>query len=436
MKNKDYSPVEGRSWLAPTAVNGISGTVRLPGSKSLSNRELVLSALATSESELPDLLDSRDTFLMIRALETLGTQITQQKGIAATSIIPATTDIALSAEIDCGLAGTVMRFMPPVASLFKGDFTFVGDELASKRPMAATIASLRGLGIEVDDGDGHLPFTIHATGEVEGGYLEIDASESSQFVSGLLLAAPRFKNGLTLKHIGPNLPSLPHIEMTLACLRNRGVIVSNPEENTWVVEPGPIQGKKVAIEPDLSNAGPFMAAAMVAGGTVKISDWPTETTQVGQQFIDILTAMGAHIAHDGMDLVVRSGEIHGLDIDMRSCGELVTVVAALALFADTPTTITGISHIRGHESNRLSALVQNIQSIGGNAKELEDGLAIFPVEQLKSGQWDDFQDHRMATAGAIVGLKVSGITITDINSVNKTMPNFVELWDSLLGISN
>jgi 3-phosphoshikimate 1-carboxyvinyltransferase len=396
----------------------------------------VLSALATSESELPDLLDSRDTFLMIRALETLGTQITQQKGIAATTIIPATTDITLSAQIDCGLAGTVMRFMPPVAALFKGDFTFHGDGIAKNRPMAATIASLRALGVEVENEDDHLPFTIHSTGSIEGGYLEIDASESSQFVSGLLLAAPRFKNGLTLKHVGRTLPSLPHIEMTIACLKNRGVSVSNPEPTTWLVERGPIAGKKVAIEPDLSNAGPFMAAAMVSGGSVKIADWPEQTTQVGKQFIDILTQMGARIAHDGMDLVVRSGELHGIEIDMRSCGELVTVVAALAVLADSPTTITGISHIRGHETNRIYALIKNIQSIGGNAVELEDGLVIEPSANLTGGPWGVYQDHRMATAGAIIGLAVPGIIVSDINAVNKTMPNFVELWNSLLGLSN
>jgi len=373
---------------------------------------------------------------MIRALETLGAQITQQKGIAATSIIPATTDIAVTAQIDCGLAGTVMRFVPPVAALFKGDFTFTGDAEAAKRPMATTISSLRALGVDVEDEDGCLPFTIHATGEVSGGYLEIDASESSQFVSGLLLAAPRFKNGLKLKHIGPSLPSLPHIEMTLACLRNRGVSVSNPEANTWLCEPGPIAGKKVAIEPDLSNAGPFMAAAMVAGGTVKIADWPVTTTQVGQQFTEILSKMGAIISHDGMDLVVRSGHLHGIDIDMRSCGELVTVVAALAVLAESPSRITGISHIRGHESNRLLALVKNIQNLCGIAHELEDGIEFIPTANLSGGQWDAYSDHRMATAGAVIGLAVPGVVINNINSVSKTMPNFVELWNKLLGLTN
>jgi 3-phosphoshikimate 1-carboxyvinyltransferase len=437
MQSKDYSHTEEASWLAPTVAHAVSGTVRIPGSKSLSNRELVLSALAASESELVDLLDSRDTSLMIRALETLGTQIKQQKGITATTIIPATTDIAVSAQIDCGLAGTVMRFMPPVAALFKGEISFDGDEAARKRPMQTTIDSLRGLGVTVEDsGSGFLPFTIQSNGEVDGGYLEIDASASSQFVSGLLLAAPRFTKGLTLKHVGPKLPSLPHIDMTVECLRNRGITVTSPEENTWVVEPGVIQGKTVVIEPDLSNAGPFMAAAMVAGGTVKIEDWPEVTTQVGSEFISILSQMGANIAHDGQDLVVRSGSIRGIEIDMSKCGELVPVIAALAVLADSPTKITGISHIRGHETDRISALVHEINNIGGNAKELEDGIEIQPSDKLHGGQWTTYGDHRMATAAAIIGLAVPEITVLDINVVNKTMPEFVSLWNQMLGLSN
>jgi 3-phosphoshikimate 1-carboxyvinyltransferase len=327
-----------------------------------------------------------------------------------------------------------MRFVPPMAALFAGVITFDGDEAARRRPMRTTIDSLRALGVVVEDhGTGSLPFTITSSGEIEGGYLEIDASASSQFVSGLLLAAPRFTKGLELRHVGKDLPSLPHIEMTLECLRQRGVKVSQPEETLWVVEPGLISGGEIDIEPDLSNAGPFLAAALVLGGTVTIQNWPETTTQVGKHFIEILTQMGASFQRTGRDLVITgTGTINGIDIDLSIGGELAPVVIALAVLADSPSRITGIAHLRGHETDRLAALTKEINNIGGNAVELVDGIAIEPSSTLHSGTWSTYEDHRMATAGAIIGLRVAGITIEDVSVVSKTMPEFVALWNELL----
>jgi 3-phosphoshikimate 1-carboxyvinyltransferase len=374
---------------------------------------------------------------MIESLVKLGTQINVSERSDYLIVTP-TTDIndskALNTRIDCGLAGTVMRFVPPMAALFAGVITFDGDEAARRRPMKTTIDSLRALGVSVEDhGTGSLPFTISSNGEIEGGYLEIDASASSQFVSGLLLAAPRFTKGLELRHVGKELPSLPHIEMTLECLRQRGVKVSQHEETLWVVEPGPIAGGEISIEPDLSNAGPFLAAALVLGGSVTIRNWPLTTTQVGKHFVDILTQMGASFERAGDDLVVTgTGKIHGIELDLSIGGELAPVVIALAVLADTPSRITGIAHLRGHETDRLAALTTEINNIGGKATELADGIAIEPSADLHGGTWGTYEDHRMATAGAIIGLRVPGITIEDVSVVSKTMPEFVSLWNELL----
>lgn len=371
---------------------------------------------------------------MIEALRLLGTQINRDED-GDLVIVPATTDISLSeVKIDCGLAGTVMRFVPPMAALRQGQITFDGDEAARRRPMRTTIESLRGLGIEVGDfGTGSLPFTLEGTGVISGGELTIDASASSQFVSGLLLAAASYEQGLILHHEGKHLPSLPHIEMTIAALRNRGVVVEQPDALTWVVKPGPISGGEITIEPDLSNAGPFIAAALVLGGSVTISNWPEETTQVGKHFIELLTLMGATVSRSGVDLTFTgNGTIKGIEIDLGIGGELAPVIIALALLADNPSTITGIAHLRGHETDRLAALTAEINAIGGNATELEDGIRIEPIEQLTSGTWHTYEDHRMATAGAIIGLRIPGIVIEDISVVSKTMPEFVSLWNTML----
>lgn len=435
MNAPDYSQLEEKSWLAPRVSHAVAGTVQLPGSKSLTNRELVLSALAATPSQLISPLVSRDTLLMTQALEALGTQINRGNERNNWTILPATTDTDLDVSIDCGLAGTVMRFVPPMAALFKGSIHFDGDLAARSRPMATTIESLTRLGVKVI-GTG-LPFSIQAAGEVIGGELEIDASESSQFVSGLLLAAPRFKNGLKLKHIGKNLPSLPHIDMSIDRLRQRGVNAYAVDESSWIVEPGSIAGKEVVIEPDLSNSGPFLAAALVTGGRVRIKNWPTETTQVGKEFIVILKSMGAEISFDGNDLICSgNGKISGININMGTAGELAPVIIALATLADGPSKITGIAHLRGHETDRLKALTTEINKIGGNAKELEDGIEITPTTSMHSWTWETYGDHRMATAAAIIGLAIEGITVKNINVVSKTMPEFVMLWNNMLGISN
>jgi 3-phosphoshikimate 1-carboxyvinyltransferase len=406
----------------------LNATVALPGSKSLTNRELLLSAIASEPTLLVAPLVSRDSKLMIAALESLGVGFQWQ----GNDLLVTPGKLRGPATIDCGLAGTVMRFVPPLSTLATGEISFDGDEGARRRPMHTTIDSLRALGVDVVAETKSLPFTVLGTGNVAGGLMEIDASASSQFVSGLLLVAAKFEKGLTLKHIGEELPSLPHIEMTLETLRQRGVTAHTLDERTWRVEPGPIAGGRKVIEPDLSNAGPFLAAAMVAGGEVRIPNWPTVTTQVGAEFIRILPMMGASCQlRDDVLKISGNGRIRGLDIDLSIGGELAPVIAALAALADTPSRITGIAHLRGHETDRLSALTNELNKLGGKVTELEDGLEIHPAE-LHGGVWHTYEDHRMATAAAILGLRIDGIEVENIATTSKTMPDFVKLWQTML----
>lgn len=427
-------------WLAPTARGPLNARMQLPGSKSLTNRELVLSALATGPSLLRAPLHSRDSALMIDALRALGTSIVEVAGNGAfgPDLLITPGELSGGVSIDCGLAGTVMRFLPPVAALALGPVAFDGDEGARRRPMRTIIDALRALGVDVsDDGRGALPFGLYGTGEVAGGELAIDASASSQFVSGLLLVAPRFTNGLTLRHTGERLPSLPHIEMTIATLAARGVTVQSPEVGVWVVEPSPILGLDVDIEPDLSNAAPFLAAAIVAGGTVTIDGWPTTTTQVGADLEHLLSLFGATVTRRGALLTIDGGAgviggatLSGVEIDLSTGGELAPAIVGLAALATGPSTITGIGHLRGHETDRLAALVAEINGLGGAVTELDDGLAIDP-RPLVGGSWHSYEDHRMATTGAIIGLAVEGVIIDDIATTAKTLPQFADLWMAL-----
>lgn len=420
------------NWSAPSAKRPIHSTVSIPGSKSATNRAFVLAALGDSISKIHKPLLARDTELMLQALEKLGCTITRSNEvIEITPMKRVHQDLA----IDVGLAGTVMRFVPPLAALTAGVVHFDGDQRARNRPMKTLIDSLKALKISVDDeSSGSLPFSIVSDGNVQGGEITIDASESSQFISALLLAGAKFSNGLTIKHVGNKLPSLPHIEMTIDMLNQVGVKVSSIEKNSWKIEPTVIKSKDWLIEPDLSNAGPFIAAAMVTKGEVTITDWPQNTTQAGNAWIEILSKMGAQVVLTEKGLTVsHSGDIKGIDFDLSDVGELTPVLVSIAVLANSNSSLTGISHLRGHETDRLAALVENIKAIGGDAEETADGLIIRP-RKLHGGLWKSFDDHRMATAGAVIGLVVEGILVDDIKTTSKTLPDFENMWTSLVGV--
>lgn len=419
-----------QNWSAPSVQHPIKSTVKIPGSKSATNRAFVLAALGDSISTISKALLARDTELMLKALEQLGCKIVRTNDVIEISPMKrAHQDI----QIDVGLAGTVMRFVPPLSALSVGVTHFDGDERARNRPMKTLINSLKALNISVDDqGTGNLPFSIASDGIVKGGEITIDASESSQFVSALLIAAAKFQNGLVIKHVGNKLPSLPHIEMTIDMLKQVGVEVLTVSKDEWKVSPSKIKSINWVIEPDLSNAGPFIAAAMVTRGEVIIPGWPKTTTQAGNAWIEILTKMGAQVSLTDNGLVVRnSGEISGIDFDLGNVGELAPVLVAIAVLANSPTRLSGIAHLRGHETDRLAALVKNIKLIGGDAEETSDGLIIRPAK-LHAGVWHAFDDHRMATAGAVIGLVIPGIEVDDIKTTSKTLPEFEKMWADLV----
>ena len=421
-----------QNWSAPSAKRPIHSTVSIPGSKSATNRAFVLAALGDSTSKIHKPLLARDTELMLQALEKLGCTITRTNElIEITPMKRVHQDLA----IDVGLAGTVMRFVPPLAALTAGVVHFDGDQRARNRPMKTLIDSLKALKISVDDeSSGSLPFSIVSDGNVQGGEITLDASESSQFISALLLAGAKFSNGLTIKHVGNKLPSLPHIEMTIDMLNQVGVKVSSIEKNSWKINPTVIKSKDWLIEPDLSNAGPFIAAAMVTKGEVTIKDWPQNTTQAGNAWIEILTKMGAQVSLTEKGLTVsQSGDIKGIEFDLSDVGELTPVLVSIAVLANSNSSLTGIAHLRGHETDRLAALVENIKSIGGDAEETTDGLIIRP-RKLHAGLWKSFDDHRMATAGAVIGLVVEGILVDDIKTTSKTLPDFENMWTSLVSV--
>jgi 3-phosphoshikimate 1-carboxyvinyltransferase len=417
-------------WPAPVASAAVRATVPVPGSKSITNRALVLAALAEGLSTLRAPLRSRDTELMVGALRALGVEM--QDGPDGSWLVnPA--KLHGPAQIDCGLAGTVMRFMPPVAALAVGRITFDGDPQARQRPLGTVLDALRELGADIDGNA--LPFDVHGTGALAGGTVTIDASASSQFVSGLLLSAPRFDQGVTVRHVGKPVPSLPHIDMTVSMLRAAGVDVDDQERNTWRVASGKIRALDVEIEPDLSNATPFLAAAAATGGTVTVPGWPTQTTQAGDAIRDILSQMGAEVQLTASGLTVTGPDaLAPIDIDLHDVGELTPTVAALAALAPGRSRLHGIAHLRGHETDRLAALANELGKLGGAVEQTEDGLLI-EARPLTGGTWHSYADHRMATAGAILGLKVPGVVVEDIATTAKTIPDFPGMWTAMLGES-
>ena len=423
----------GNLWPAPYRGNqAIDSAITIPGSKSVTNRALILAALSNSPSVLHKPLHSRDSALMVAGLKALGISI-QEATNGDLTVTPA--PLFGPAQIDVGNAGTVMRFLPPVAAMAKGLIHFDGDERSHERPLGPVIAALESLGVLIEHGSRYsLPMTINANGQLQGGSVEVDATSSSQFISALLLVAPATKEGITVIHTGTSLPSLPHIEMTIQMLREKGVQV-DVGQNRWTVKPHIMQGMNSTIEPDLSNAAPFMAAAMICGGKLSVKDWPAQTTQPGDQLRDIFTQMGATVTRSGNDLTISgTGQIHGIDIDLHDVGELTPSIAALCALADSPSYLRGIGHLRLHETDRLAALAQEINSLGGNVVEEPTALRITPAP-LHAGIFHTYEDHRLATAGAIIGLRVGGIEVENIETTKKTLPDFPKAWANMLSES-
>jgi 3-phosphoshikimate 1-carboxyvinyltransferase len=427
------------NWSAPfrsgltAASKPISATVTIPGSKSATNRALILAALATTPSRIRKPLSSRDTDLMVKGLQSLGCKIEQIKTDQGFDYQVIPGKLTGPTQIDVGNAGTVMRFLPPIAALATGLIHFDGDERSHQRPIAPVLSALEQLGVSVEHNNKYkLPITINGAGKIKGGTVEIDASASSQFVSALLLVAPATQEGITIKNIGPSLPSAPHIEMTIQMLEKFGATVQRTA-SSWSVKPCQLIGQDLVIEPDLSNAAPFMAAAMICGGSVQVSDWPLSTTQPGDQLRSIFTKMGAKVELNASGLTITgTGKIDGIDIDLGDVGELTPSIAAVASLATTPSALRGISHLRLHETDRLSALANEINNLGGSVTEGPGDLIIKPGEMNASQIFRSYEDHRMATAGAIIGLAVEGVIVENIETTRKTLSDFPGMWQGML----
>jgi 3-phosphoshikimate 1-carboxyvinyltransferase len=424
---------EARPWTAPPATGPVTATVRLPGSKSMTARALILAALSDGPSVIEAPLRARDTVLMSAGLRALGVEVDTTD---ADRWVVTPGEFRGPARIDVGLAGTIMRFLPPAAALADGVIEFDGDPHARNRPMGPIVEALRSLGVSLDASPaGGLPLTVHGTGGVEGGETVIDASASSQFVSGLLLSAARFTKGLTLRHEGPPVPSAPHLRMTTHMLRAAGAEVDESVPDVWRVEPGTLRGRTWTIEPDLSGAAPFFAAAAVTGGAVTLAGWPADSWQPVGQVTEIFTSLGAEVTLSAEGLTVRgTGTLRGITADLSEVSELTPVVSALAALAEGPSELRGVEHIRGHETDRIAALAAELGKVGAGVTEFRDGLRIEP-RPLHGAAFETYADHRMAHAAAVIGLAVPGVDLTDVGCTSKTLPEFPELWAGLVARS-
>jgi 3-phosphoshikimate 1-carboxyvinyltransferase len=435
-------PQPETAWAAPTAASAVQARVWLPGSKSITNRALILAALASGPTTIGGPLRARDTELMVAAISALGadvaTSATDDGARECWRVVPGPAPA--SAQVDVGNAGTVLRFVPPVAALAAGDVEFTGDPRAAQRPVGELLSGLRQVGVEIDDGGrGAVPFTVRGRGQVAGGTVTLNASSSSQLVSGLLLAAPRYESGIEVRHLGGRIPSAPHLAMTVAMLRAAGAAVESAGAATggagfWRVWPGPLAPGRIDVEPDLSNAAPFLAAALVTGGSVTIPGWPARSLQAAGPILDVLGQMGATSAATPAGLQVKgSGAIRGLRADLRDVAELTPVLTALAALAESPSEFTGVGHLRLHESDRLAALARELGSLGGHVTELPDGLRVEPRPLRAAGQpFDSYDDHRLVMAAAVLGLAVPGLRVHNAGTVGKTFPAFFERWQQML----
>ncbi len=423
-------------WRTPVAHGPVRARLRLPGSKSITNRALVLAALSDCVSIIRGSLQARDTRLAVAALRVLGCSISGDGTDLAVSPGLSASGTPL---VDVGNAGTVMRFLPAVAALTRARVQFDGDPRARERPVGTLLDALRTLGARIDDGGrGALPFTVLGSGAVRGGMVTLDASGSSQLVSGLLLAAPRFGRGAQVRHEGPPVPSLPHIEMTVRMLAMAGADVDvddGARPDGWRVRPGRLNLGDFTVEPDLSNAGPFLAAALVTGGSVTVIDWPRDSLQASGAILDVLTRMGARCSPgpDGLT-VTGTGAITGIEADLRDVPELCLPLTSVAALAASPSVFTGVGHTRMQETDRLAAIAKEINALGGDVTERPDGLEIRPRPLRADGHaFDSYNDHRMVMAGAVLGLAVPGIEVVNAATVGKTFPGFTGLWHDMVG---
>jgi 3-phosphoshikimate 1-carboxyvinyltransferase len=416
------------TWHAPSAAGPVNATVRPPGSKSITNRALVLAALSEEPSVITGGLEARDTSLAVAALRVLGCDISMEK--TGWRVTPGSVAPESELFVEVGNSGTCMRFLPAVAALTRATVRFDGDPRVRERPIGPMLSALRSAGVDVS-GDA-APFSVHGTGSVRGGSVVLDASGSSQFVSGLLLSAARFDNGVEVRHEGPPVPSLPLIDMTLRMLSAAGVSVLSGD-SVWRVAPGQLSPGTTHVEPDLMNTVPFLAAALVTGGTVVIPGWPRDSLQAASRILSVLGSMGGSSSFGTSGLTFSgTGTVTGITADLADVSEMAPVLTAVAAVASSPSSFTGLAHTRRHETDRLAAMAKELSALGGDVTELPDGLTVRP-RPLAPGLFGTYDDHRLVMAAAVLGLAVPGLTVANPETAGKTFPSFIDDWAGLLG---
>lgn len=424
-------------WRAPAARGPVRGTVRVPGSKSITNRALVLACLSDGPGVVRNALSARDSEVMAQGLRSLGHEIDWSGDVV--SVTPSSGSDVGSVTVHCGQAGTVMRFLPAAAALARGAITFDADMSARTRPMSPVLQALRDLGVSVDASAG-LPFTLHAQGRLPGGVVTLDASASSQFVSGLLLSAARADSEVRIEHrsaSGAQVPSLPHIEMTCRMLAAHGVGVQWDRDGAgamWTVQPQRMTPHDWEVEPDASNALPFIAAAAVTGGEVTVRGLGRSALQPLADVVAVLEQFECAVERTEEGLrVTGPGRLAAVDVDLSAIAETAVTFAAMCAYASGPSRLRGVAHIRGHETDRVAAIISVLRAVGCGADYDDDSdtLTINPGP-LRAATLDSFDDHRMATAAAILGLGAEGVNVADIAVTAKTMPGFAEMWGELV----
>jgi 3-phosphoshikimate 1-carboxyvinyltransferase len=412
----------------------VDAVVRVPGSKSITNRALACAALAQGESELHGALEADDTLAMVDGLVALGVEVLPHWQDALVDVQGcAGRPPAQLALVDARLSGTTSRFLLPIAGLGTGTTRVDGDHGLRARPMGDVVGAIRALGgVATEIGaPGHLPIQIHG-GPLAGGRVELPGDTSSQFLSGLLLAGPAMRTGLEVR-VTTELVSRPYVDMTIAVMAAFGAHVDQPSPDRWVVEPGSYWGTTYHIEPDASSASYAFAAAAIVGGSVTIEGLGTDSLQGDLAFVDLLERMGAEVSRATDRTTVRgTGRLRGIDADLSQLSDVAQTLAVVAAFADGPTRVTGIGFIRGKETDRVGNVVAELRRARIDAEEQRDGYVIRPG-RVYPATFDSHGDHRMAMAFALLGLRAEGIRIADPTCVAKTSPGYWAMLEQLRG---
>jgi 3-phosphoshikimate 1-carboxyvinyltransferase len=413
----------------------IRGRVRPPGSKSITNRALICAALADGVSTLSGALESEDTRVMVDSLGQLGIEV-ESRDAGTTLIVRGTGGEipALEAELFCANSGTTIRFLTALAALGHGSFRLDGVERMRARPIADLLDALNQLGAHAmsENADGCPPVVVHANG-LPGGTAVVRGNISSQFLSGILMAAPAARSPVVLEIEG-SLVSLPYVRMTLAVMRAFGVDLETGSqlERFEIAAPQLYTARQHAIEPDASAASYFWAAAAITGGEVTVEGLSADSLQGDVAFVECLEQMGCEVRRNADSIAVMGRDLNGIDVDMNAVSDTVQTLAVVALFANGPTTIRNVAHIRHKETDRMTALATELQKLGAKVTEREDGLTIEPGE-LQPATIDTYNDHRMAMSFALAGLRIPGVKIDNPRCVDKTYPEFFSDLAALVG---